>query len=231
MDFVSAMFLKQFHCIFFPATESVSSLTATALEPTESGTEEITFQPVSNNNQMMKIVVLPFAKESSTWKELETKEVFQRAPQNPHFSPLVGKREAFREGCALGMMFTFSKLVESFKDLEPDVPMSQLDSFRVSFAKLRKYGFDVSAPLARINKLVALKDRQLKEMVEQKGLEGQMMALKHKIIELERQQAALKAQSETAYQNLSQMESCARDRGIVLDNLESEFKATSSAPW
>ncbi|CAF1935360.1 unnamed protein product [Brassica napus] len=66
------------------ATESVSSLTATALEQTEAGTEEFTVQPESseevNKNQMMKIVVLPFAKESSLWKELETREVFQRAP-------------------------------------------------------------------------------------------------------------------------------------------------------
>lgn len=74
---------------------------------------------------MMKIVVLPFAKESSLWKELETREVFQRAPpQGPHFSPLVGESEVFREGQALGMMLTFSKLVESVKDLEPDVLMA-----------------------------------------------------------------------------------------------------------
>ncbi|CAN6894096.1 unnamed protein product [Brassica oleracea] len=78
-----------------------------------------------NKNQMMKIVVLPFAKESSLWKELETREVFQRAPpQGPHFSPLVGESEVFREGQALGMMLTFSKLVESVKDLEPDVLMA-----------------------------------------------------------------------------------------------------------
>ncbi|KAJ4873689.1 hypothetical protein Rs2_44577 [Raphanus sativus] len=117
-------------------TESVSSLT-------ESGTEEFTVQPESNeevnNDQTMRIVVLPFAKESSLWQELETKLVFQRAPQQtPHFSPLVAKPEVSREGRALGMMLTFSKLVESFNHLEPDVPMSQLDSFRVSFAKLRK---------------------------------------------------------------------------------------------
>ncbi|KAL0708121.1 hypothetical protein Bca4012_074547 [Brassica carinata] len=163
------------------ATESVSSLTATALEQTEAGTEEFTVQPESseevNKNQMMKIVVLPFAKESSLWKELETREVFQRAPpQGPHFSPLVGESEVFREGQALGMMLTFSKLVESVKDLEPD--------------------------------------RQVKALEEKRSLEGQMMALKHKILELERQQVALK-------EKICQMESCARDRGVELDNLES----------
>ncbi|KAF3610011.1 hypothetical protein DY000_02050900 [Brassica cretica] len=149
------------------ATESVSSLTATALEQTEAGTEEFTVLPESseevNKNQVMQIVVLPFAKELSFWKELQTREVFQRAPpQAPHFSPLVGESEVFREGQALGLMLTFSKLVESVKDLEPDVLMSQLDSLKASFAKLKKHGFNVSAPLTRINKLLALKDRQQK---------------------------------------------------------------------
>ncbi|KAJ0244527.1 hypothetical protein HA466_0191470 [Hirschfeldia incana] len=204
------------------ATESVSSLTATALEQTEAGTEEISSRVESseevNNNQMLKVVVLPFAKkESSLWKELETKEVFQRAPQNPHFSPLVGETEVFREALALAMMLTFSKLVESFKDLEPDVPVSQLDSFRESLAKLQKHGFDISAPLARINKLLALKDKQLKEVEEKKGLDRQIMALKQEFMEMEHK--------------ILELESCARDRGVVLDNLESEFKATSSASW
>ncbi|CAN7110535.1 unnamed protein product [Brassica rapa subsp. narinosa] len=63
-------------------------------------------------------------------------------------------------------------------DLEPDVSMSQLDSLKVSFAELEKHGFDVSAPLARINKLVALKDTQLKKMEEQNGFNRKIMALK-----------------------------------------------------
>ncbi|CAF2155582.1 BnaA01g33770D [Brassica napus] len=129
------------------------------------------------------------------------------------------------------MMLTFSKLVESFKDLEPDVLMSQLDSLKVSFAKLKKHGFDVSAPLTRINELLALKDRQQKAIKEKNGLDKEVIALKEefggmedKILELERQQVVLK-------EKICQMESCGRDRGVELDNLESEFKATSSAPW
>ncbi|RID79373.1 hypothetical protein BRARA_A02115 [Brassica rapa] len=189
------------------ATESVSSL---APSPARSaGTEEISVQPVSdqsglgnhttqenessgevNNNQKRKrehnlssstpgveatTMVLPFAKKSHLWKELET--------------------------------------MENFKDLEPDVSMSQLDSLKVSFAELEKHGFDVSAPLARINKLKIL------------------VKMEHRILELERQQLALKEQRDAVYQNICQMESFAKDNGIELDNLESEFKATSSAPW
>ncbi|KAF8047091.1 hypothetical protein N665_3208s0001, partial [Sinapis alba] len=251
------------------ATESVSPLTpspartATALKQTEAGTEEITVQPESceevNNNQKRKrehnlsstpgvedtlqakdtTMVLPFSKKSPLWKILETSEGFQRAPQSPHFSPLVKEsKEQFREGHAFGMMLTHSSLLESFKDLEPYVPMSELNGLKVSLAELEKHGFNVSAPLARLNKLLSLKDRQLKKMEERNGFNRQIMALKkgcgemeHKILELERQQVALKEQRDAAYQNVCEMESCARDSGIELDNLESEFKATSSAPW
>lgn len=136
------------------------------------------------------------------------------------------------------MMLTHSSLLESFKDLEPHVPISELNSLKASFAELEKHGFSVSAPLARINKLLALKETQLKKMEEQNGFNREIMALKEgvgemeiKILELERQQVALKEQRDAAYQNVCQIESSARDNGIELDNLESEFKATSSAPW
>lgn len=104
--------------------------------------------------------------------------------------------------------------------------MSELDSVKVSFTELEKHGFNVSAPLARINKLVALKDRQLKKMKEQKSLNKQMMAFKEEFDDMHyklRQQEAMKEQ-------ICEMESFARDRGIELDNLEPEFKAISSAP-
>ncbi|CDY57645.1 BnaAnng14870D [Brassica napus] len=94
-------------------------------------------------------------------------------------------------------------------NLEPDVSISQLDSLKISFAELEKHGFDVSAPLARINKLVALKDTQLKKMEEQNGFNRKIMALKedfgemeHMILELERQQVALKEQRDAVYQNI-----------------------------
>ena len=143
-------------------------------------------------------MVLPFAKKSPFWKILETSEGFQRAPQSPHFSPLVGEsKEQFREGQAIGMMVTHFSLLESFKDLEPYVSVSELNSLKASFAELKKHGFEVSAPLARISKLLALKDRQLKTMEERKGFDREIMALKegvgemeHKILELERQQVA-----------------------------------------
>ncbi|KAL0691803.1 hypothetical protein Bca4012_091482 [Brassica carinata] len=56
------------------------------------------------------------------------------------------------------------------------------------------------------------------------ALKEEFGEMEHKIIELEKQLVDLK-------EKICQMESCARERGVELDNLESEFKATSSAPW
>ncbi|CAN6922413.1 unnamed protein product [Brassica oleracea] len=56
------------------------------------------------------------------------------------------------------------------------------------------------------------------------ALKEEFGEMEHKIIELEKQQVDLK-------EKICQMESCARERGVELDNLESEFKATSSASW
>ncbi|ESQ56247.1 hypothetical protein EUTSA_v10027025mg [Eutrema salsugineum] len=207
-------------------------------------------------NQSM---VLPFAKKSPVWKTYETMEVFKRVPQSPHFSPLLETSEDFREGSALGMMATFSGLFEKLKDLETDVPKSQLDSLKVSFTKLEKRGFDVTRPLSRIDKLLALKDRQLNILEERKGFNEEMMVesskmckaeeefskterkiveVKHKILELQRQEAALKEhkqeakeEKDAAYRNICQMESCTRVLGVELEDVEFDFETILSAPW
>ncbi|CAA7014834.1 unnamed protein product [Microthlaspi erraticum] len=107
-------------------------------------------------------------------------EVFKRVPESPHFSKLSEIRQDFREGYALGVMATFSGLLEKFKDLEADVPISQLDSLKDSFTELEKHGFDVTRPLSRIEKLLVLKDRQLNVLKKQKDLDKKIIVEKRK---------------------------------------------------
>ncbi|KAF2619574.1 hypothetical protein F2Q68_00039700 [Brassica cretica] len=204
--------------------------------------------------------VLPFANKSPLWKIYETMEVFKKLPQSPHFSPLIeSTSEDFREGSALGMMATFSGLFEKLKDMESDVTVSQLDSLKDSFTKLEEHGFDVTRPLSRINKLLALKGRQLKILEGRRGLdkermdesskrrkaelefgetERKMVEVKRKILELQRQEAALKEQKEAAEEQKDQacrkiwkVESCARDLGVKLEDVEFDFETILSAPW
>ncbi|RID49940.1 hypothetical protein BRARA_H00702 [Brassica rapa] len=204
--------------------------------------------------------VLPFANKSPLWKIYETMEVFKKLPQRPHFSPLIeSTSEDFREGSALGMMATFSGLLEKLKDMEADVTVSELDSLKDTFTKQEEHGFDVTRPLSRINKLLALKGRQLKILEGRRGLdkermdesskrhkaelefgetERKMVEVKRKILELQRQETALKEKKEAAEEHKDQacrkiwkVESCARDLGVKLEDVEFDFETIVSAPW
>ncbi|CAL9214549.1 unnamed protein product [Arabidopsis halleri] len=197
-------------------------------------------------------MVLPFAKKSPCWKIYESTEVFKRVPQSPHFSPLLKSKEDFREGYALGLMVIYSGLLEKFKDLETDVPVSQLNSLKDSFSELEKYGFSVTTALSRIDKLLALKDRQLNILEALKGFDKEMTdeyssnrkakqefdKIERKILELHRQEAALEKQKEAAteqkdaaYKKICQMESCVKDLDVELEGVEFEFETILSAPW
>ncbi|KAF8111796.1 hypothetical protein N665_0072s0010 [Sinapis alba] len=207
-----------------------------------------------------RMMVLPFANKSPLWKIYETMEVFKKLPQNPHFSPLIeSTSEDFREGSALGMMASFSGLLDKLKDLETDVSVSKLGTLKESFTKLEKHGFDVTRPLSRINKLLDLKDRQLKILEERRGLDKERMdessrrrkaevksgeterkivEVKHKILDLQRQEAVLKEKKEAAEEqkdqacrNIWKVESCARDLVVKLEDVEFDFETILSAPW
>jgi TolA-binding protein len=69
-------------------------------------------------------------------------------------------------------------------------------------------------------------------------MEQKILEVKHKIIELQRQEAALKEQKEAekeqkdaAWKKICQMESCAKDLNVELEDVEFEFETILSAPW
>ncbi|CAA7028013.1 unnamed protein product [Microthlaspi erraticum] len=203
--------------------------------------------------------VLPFAKKSPIWKAYEAMEVFKTLPQSPHFSPLSETKADFREGCALGMMATFSNLLEKFKDLDTDVTISELDSMKDSFTELEQHGFDVERPLLRIEKLLAFKDRRVNILKKREGFEEEMMVesskkreaeqefsdmerkmveIRYKILILQWQEADLgvqkkvaKERKDAAYKNICERESCGRELGAELEDVEFDFETLLSAPW
>ncbi|CAA7036555.1 unnamed protein product [Microthlaspi erraticum] len=108
-----------------------------------------------------RMVLLPFEKKLPIWKRFEAMEVFKTFP---HFSPLLETRKEFRETYAVGMMFTFSSLVEAVKGVQAEDPIDSLSSLKDCFSELKKYGFDVKEPELQISKLLSLRDWQAKEM-------------------------------------------------------------------
>ncbi|KAG2312321.1 hypothetical protein Bca52824_023878 [Brassica carinata] len=174
-------------------------------------------------------MVLPFEKKLPIWKTVESMEVFKKFPQSPHFTPLLEIREDAREMSAVGMLLTFSGLLEEVKSLKLNNPISSLNSLRDSFAELEKHGFDVKVPMLRISKLLSLIDRQAKKMEELEVTE-KVTAEKESIkVENERKILELQKLNEEIDKEIAQSKSSTI--GQQLEDVKLQFHKTASAPW
>ncbi|KFK37489.1 hypothetical protein AALP_AA4G264000 [Arabis alpina] len=150
-------------------------------------------------------MVLPFEKKLRTWKTFESMEVFKTVPQSPHFSPLMETRESSRETSALGLMCSYSELVEEVKG--PFISLiSRLEFLNDSFAELEKHGFDVKEPYSRVQKLLSLKARQANKMEQLKSVEKEIAVEESKKVEIELKILELQRKKEVADKELEDME-------------------------
>lgn len=190
-------------------------------------------------------IVLPFAKRSTIWKDIEAMEVFKTVKQSPHFSPLLETSEEFREGLAVGVIVNFSRLLERVKDLKPDVSKTALERLKVCFSELEKYGFDVTPPVSRIDMLLSLKDKHAskveelkdeeKEMTEEsikkQKVEEDLRAVELKILKLQSRKADLKEKKDASGKVIVQKQIRASALGTEIQDVELEFQSIASAPW
>ncbi|CAA7036549.1 unnamed protein product [Microthlaspi erraticum] len=204
---------------FPPVTLSPGITTATMADKTLAGNDlmqednnrkrkrDLTSE--ENVGKDTRMVLLPFEKNLPIWKRFETMEVFKTFP---HFKPLLETRKESREKYAVGMMLTFSSLLEAVKDVQPEDPISSLSSLSDSFAELQKYGFDVKVPELQISKLLSLRDWQAEKL---EGAEKDRIKVEkeHKILELQRL-------NEEAVKEIDESQSC---EAMDLHDLEDFF--------
>ncbi|XP_041993885.1 DUF724 domain-containing protein 3-like isoform X4 [Salvia splendens] len=117
---------------------------------------------------------LPFVKNTILWKTIESMQVFQRLPQNPHFQPLENFKESSREGMAIGYMVTFSSTVERASKLQLTDPVSIMDDIKETLADLETHGFEVRPIQDCIHELLAMKDKQERLANDADTLNGQL---------------------------------------------------------
>ncbi|KAG2312322.1 hypothetical protein Bca52824_023879 [Brassica carinata] len=234
---------------FFPVSNSLPvtpspDITATPLIQTrEKGTREDNTRKRKRDQNLSSIdtveetevkdiiIVFPFEKKLPIWKTVESMEVFKKFPQSPHFTPLLEIREDAREMSAVGMLLTFSGLLEEVKSLKLNNPISSLNSLRDSFAELEKHGFDVKVPMLRISKLLSLIDRQAKKMEELEVTE-KVTAEKESIkVENEFKILELQKLNEETDKEIAQSKSCEATIGQQLEDVKLQFHKTASAPW
>ncbi|KAJ0254965.1 DUF724 domain-containing protein 7 [Hirschfeldia incana] len=190
-------------------------------------------------------MVLPFAKKSPCWKVLESMEIFKAVPQRPHFSPLLQCEEESREGDAIGAMVNFTGLLEKLSNLQVDSSVSAINRIKESFLKLEKHGFDITAPLSRIDKLLSIKERQTWALEELQGAERlitendnkrrkceeDIEQVLKKIVELQKQEELLKEAKVTMEKEMALMQTHAAVLDQQVQNVEQEFQETVTLPW
>ncbi|OAO95249.1 Protein of unknown function DUF10 [Arabidopsis thaliana] len=193
--------------------------------------EENLCSSVEENKVKDTTTVLLFEKKLPVWKILESMEVFKTIPQSPHFRPLAENREDSREMLAVGMMLTFSCLLEQVKALQHDETISSFISLSNSFAELEKHGFNVQVAQLRINKLLTLRGMQSRKMDELKGAKKVTAEKESVKVENERKILELQRLNEEMAKEIAQSMSCEGKILQQLDNMKLEFQAIASAPW
>lgn len=117
---------------------------------------------------------LPFVKNSSIWKTIESMEIFQKTPQKPHFSPLINCNEDVREGLAIAHMVNFSNLMGRTSKLRVSDTRSIIERSLATLVDLKLHGFDVEAAQAHLIELLSKKDKLHELQSEHKKVEDEI---------------------------------------------------------
>ncbi|KAF5182140.1 hypothetical protein FRX31_028269 [Thalictrum thalictroides] len=131
-------------------------------EAVENRDNETVMQDRNSDEVTLKHNNWPFTKSYSLWKDVESREVFQRIPQQPHFYPLQELNEFLREGQAFGLMLSFADMVDKLSKAQFDEPRSAFDSKLDTLIRFEALGFNVERVRARIKEFIRLKDDQVK---------------------------------------------------------------------
>lgn len=188
---------------------------------------------------------LPFVKSSPIWNTLETLEVFQRMPQNPHFRPLENCKEERREGLAIGNMVTFSTLIEKVAKLRFDDPRSIFSSTLEALVELEMHGFYTKPVLRRINELVFIKDQQEQLKGRTKEVENQIMEHTHektkideeiyeidkKMIVLQEKRALAVSNKESKDSEIAALVSSVDAMNESIQSARQDFERVATSPW
>ncbi|KAL6504977.1 hypothetical protein OROGR_024794 [Orobanche gracilis] len=201
---------------------SIVSTVVAAEQCIENGDKQknnVVLEEVSAKHQEFENRSLPFVKNNAfIWKTIESMEVFQKTPQNPHFLPLEHCKESLREGKAIGLMVNFSCVVEKTNKLQWDDPRSVADDILEIVGELEEHGFNVSGVRDRVAEFVAAKDREEALLDEVKGLNDEILDEKRKKDKIEEDMKEINQQILKLQEKLSVLESA---KGIEEDKIAS----------
>ncbi|RWW73507.1 hypothetical protein BHE74_00018608 [Ensete ventricosum] len=206
----------------------------------------------SSTGSPLKEELMPFSKTSSIWEPIESMEIFQVMPQQPHFRPLEQYSMEFREGMAIGLMISFANLVANIQQIHIDDAQATIEGRLRALGAFEANGFDVHCLRSRLQELLemhvnrrqcetrkaALKVKMLEKKDENERLDSLIAAFDKAIMELEQNLASFRDKKDSVIREWSNNDS--EISKLLVDILEAEvtynsaeenFKAILSAPW
>ncbi|KAK4482128.1 hypothetical protein RD792_009267 [Penstemon davidsonii] len=172
---------------------------------------------------------LPFVKNTSLWKTIESMEVFKKIPQKPHFEPLKSFTETSREGLAIGYMVTYSSIVEKASKLQLSDAEGIPSEILEIVADLERHGFDVSFIRDRITRYLAVKGKQRKLVDEANELQSQILVQNSDKSRIEEEIREINEQMQKFKEKLSLAELAKEMKDSEIDVLQAKLLETEES--
>ncbi|XP_042393630.1 DUF724 domain-containing protein 3-like isoform X2 [Zingiber officinale] len=207
---------------------------------------------VHSSGSLLKDIALPFSKTSCLWKQIESMEIFQVMPQQPHFCILEQYTMELREGMAIGLMVSFANLAADIQKLHIDRDEASLDAKMKALYHFESNGFSVDFLRARLEKLQELQiyhkgcltrkaeveGKIIAKMDDKSMIDSQFMDLDRSIKNLREYLACFQERKDSAMNQINRYEFEIAKLKIVLNEVEEakvagelKFSNISSAPW
>lgn len=97
---------------------------------------------------------LPFSKKNRLWKLVESMDIFDKMPQQPHFRLVESHTEEFREGVAIGLMISFANIADSIQNLQVSDSQNIFKENLELLDLLELNGFNVQLLRSRLQELL-----------------------------------------------------------------------------
>ncbi|XWS09456.1 hypothetical protein CRYUN_Cryun40dG0086100 [Craigia yunnanensis] len=216
--------------------------------PREKSLEIVVQSPLvgmAGDNEPQEGEDLPFVKSFPMWETVESMEIFQFMPQNPHFHPLFKLKEILREGLAVGHMLNFASLVQRISTLTVADPRNLFTSILDALSDLEILGFDVKAVSDRTIDLLFMKDRhghlqdhskEVKLHVERYSdeltkINEEIDANYKQMRELEEKQALLLSMKGSKTSQITSLQASADVTTQDIQSVEYDFESLAGSPW
>ncbi|RAL49921.1 hypothetical protein DM860_002212 [Cuscuta australis] len=181
----------------------------------------------------------PFVKKDSfLWDRIESREAFQKIPQNPHFQPLQHSEDFCRETLAICYMGTFADLVDKACNLKLDEPRNSIEKMLDTLVELESHGFNVEPISRRLKEILSYRDNQENlqdlsagthsKMENQKTLKADMMKQKS---ELEKCLSQVASKMESNENNIASLQSTMDEISKELEHLSRDYEALICKPF